>query len=546
MSQSTADSENSPQTSPAKSPGKAEGAAEEYPLAGRVVLVGAGPGDPGLMTVAGLDALRRADVLFYDALANPVLLDEAPARCEKINVGKRARKHLVKQEDTNQMMVDQARRVGPKGLVVRLKGGDPYLFGRGAEEAAFCAARGVPVMVIPGVTAGVAAPAAAGIPVTHRKIASTVTIITGHEDPTKGETSVDYPGLARLIQRGGTACFYMGVGRLQSICDELTNEGLSRNTPAALVQWGTLPRQRHVKGTLANIRQRTEDAGLSSPAIIVVGKVAAIDEPGLDYFTNRPLFGQRIVVTRTRQQSSSLKQQLEGMGAEVLEAPTIRIAEPTAEDAARLAAAVGEIGRYGWVVLTSANAVDALADRLAAAGRDSRALAGVRFACIGQATCDRLRQRLAITADLVPSRAVSDAFMEEFTAQHTLADSRVLLPVADIAGPALANRLRDAGAELDAITAYRTLPAECLPEPIVEALRAGEIDWVTFTSSSTATNLITLLGDDAQALSGCRLASIGPKTTQTLTEAGYPPTFEADPHDVSGLVAGLIRIPAEP
>ncbi|XAL99970.1 uroporphyrinogen-III C-methyltransferase [Phycisphaeraceae bacterium D3-23] len=529
MTNPTAKSENSAQT---PAPHAALSAAT-------VVLVGAGPGDPGLMTVAGLAALRKADVLFYDALANPVLLDEAPPACEKINVGKRARKHLVKQDDTNQMMVDRARRVGAGGTVVRLKGGDPYLFGRGAEEAVFCAKHGVPVVVVPGVTAGIAAPAAAGIPVTHRKIASTVTIITGHEDPTKGATSVDYQGLARLIERGGTACFYMGVGRLQSICDELAACGLPRATPAALVQWGTLPKQRHVAGTLDNIRQRVEDAGLSSPAIIVVGEVAAIDEPGLDYFTNRPLFGQRVVVTRTRQQSSSLKRQLEDLGAEVLEAPTIRIAEPRAADARRLATSVEQIESYGWVILTSANAVDALAESIAGAGRDSRSLAGVRFACIGGATADRLHERLNIVADFVPSRAVSDSFIAEFPATHDLAGVRLLLPVADIAGPAIARRLRDAGADLDEVTAYRTLPVESLPDAVVEAFRAGDIDWVTFTSSSTATNLVALLGDDAPALSRCKLASIGPKTTMALADAGYPPTVEAQPHDVAGLIDAL-------
>ena len=333
----------------------------------------------------------------------------------------------------------------------------------------------------------------------------------------------------------------MGVGRLQLICDELASHGLARSTPAALVQWGTLPRQRHVTGTLDNIRQRTEEAGLSSPAIIVVGEVAAIDEPGLDYFTSRPLFGQRIVVTRTRQQSSSLKRQLEDLGAEVLEAPTIRIAEPSEDDLALFSKAVGEIEQYGWVVLTSGNAVDAFADRLAAAGRDSRSLAGVRFACIGRPTAERLRDRLAVSADFIPSRMVSDTFIAEFPAAHAIEGVRVLLPAADIAGPAIAKRLRNAGADLDEVTAYRTLAVEHLPGTVVEAFRQGEVDWVTFTSSSTATNLVTLLGEDASALSRCKRASIGPKTTQTLADAGYPPTVEADPHDVAGLVDAIVR-----
>ena len=458
---------------------------------------------------------------------------------KKINVGKRARKHLVTQDDTNQMMVDKARAVGKDGLIVRLKGGDPYLFGRGAEEAVYCAKRGVPIQVIPGVTAGVAAPAAAGIPVTHRKIASTVTIVTGHEDPTKGDTSIDYAALAGLIAKGGTACFYMGVGRLQSICDELTTHGLARSTPAALVQWGTLPKQRHVTGNIDNIKQRVDAAGLSSPAIIVVGEVAAINEPGLDYFTNRPLFGKRIVVTRTRQQASALREQLEALGAQVLEAPTIRIEKPGEEEAARFAESLKTIGQYGWVVLTSANAVDAFADQLIALGDDSRALAGVQFACIGKATADRLRDRLCVSADFVPTRAVSDTFIDEFPKRYGLEGLRLLLPVADIAGPAIAERLRAAGAGLDEVICYRTERVAALDPTVVEAIRNREIDWVTFTSSSTATNLIALLGDDAPCLSQSKIASIGPKTTQTLTDAGYPPTVEAAPHDVAGLLAAI-------
>ena len=510
--------------------------------AATVILVGAGPGDPGLITVAGLDAVRRADVLFYDALANPALLDEAPQACERINVGKRARDHLVSQDDTNAMLVDKARAVGAGGTggtVVRLKGGDPYLFGRGAEEAAYCARHGVPVWVIPGVTAGIAAPATAGIPVTHRKVASTVTIITGHEDPTKAETSVDYPGLARLIGRGGTACFYMGVGRLQSICDALTANDLPRDTPAALVQWGTLPKQKHVTGTLATIRQRVQAAGLSSPAIIVVGEAAAIHEPGLDYFTSRPLFGQRIVVTRTRHQASGLRDALQHLGAEVLEAPTIQTAEPDDTQRQHLLDAIGDIQQYGWVVLTSVNAVDAFAKRLDEVGGDSRSLAGVRFACIGPSTADRLGQRLSVRADFVPTRAVSEAFAQQWLAAHPPGDARVLIPAADIAGPALADRLLEAGARVQQVAAYQTRRAEALPGPVVEALKAGEVQWVTFTSSSTVRNLIALLGEDAAWLSRARLASIGPKTSQALADAGFTPAVEADPHDIDGLVAAI-------
>lgn len=504
---------------------------------GRVYLVGAGPGDPGLITVAGLDALRSCDVVVFDALANPVLLDQAPATAERYDVGKRAKAHKLTQDETNQLLVDLAKQ-GKQ--VVRLKGGDPYLFGRGAEEAAFCTRAGVRCEVVPGVTSGIAAPATAGIPVTHRKVASTVTIITGHEDPTKGDTSIDYQALADLIKVGGTACFYMGVGRLQAICDSLTACGLADTMPAALIQWGTLPKQRHVTGTLANIKAKVDEAGLSSPAIIVVGEVAAIDEPGLDYFTNRPLFGQRILVTRTRQQVSDLRSQLESLGAEVLEAPTIQIVEPDAASKQSFADAVQSLADYDAVVLTSANAVHALADQLDAQGLDSRALAGLHLSCIGGSTAQVLKQRLSVAADIVPKRSVAEAFADELLAASGLAGKRILLPRADIARPALPEKLRQAGCVVDEIIVYETKNVDVLPDDVLTVLRDGGVDWVTFTSSSTARNLVELLGDEAGLLSNCKLASIGPKTSETMRERQLPITIEAAEHDIEGLVAAII------
>lgn len=510
---------------------------EEQDAAGRVYLVGAGPGDPGLITVAGLDALCSCDAVVFDALANPVLLDQAPAQAERYDVGKRAKFHKLTQDQTNQLLVDLARQ-GKK--VVRLKGGDPYLFGRGAEEAAFCARQGVRCEVVPGVTSGIAAPATAGIPVTHRKVASTVTIITGHEDPTKGETSIDYQALADLIKIGGTACFYMGVGRLQAICDELTGHGLPESMPAAVIQWGTLPRQRHAVGTLADIKARVDEAGLSSPAIIVVGEVAAINEPGLDYFTNRPLFGQRILVTRTRQQASDLRLQLEALGAEVLEAPTIQIIEPDAEDSAALNEAIRGVAAYDAVVFTSGNAVHAFADRLRQAGLDSRALSGLHLSCIGQATADVLQARLSCIADLVPRRSVADSFVRELLDGAGLAGKRFLLPQADIARPLLAEGLREAGCTVDVLIAYQTKPADALPEEVVQALRAGAIDWIPFTSSSTARNLVDLLGEEAGLLGNCQLASIGPKTSETMREHDLTIAVQAEQHDIDGLVRAIV------
>ncbi len=509
---------------------------------GTVYLVGAGPGDPGLITVTGRDLLCRADAVVYDALANPALLAHAPATARRLDVGKRARHHKLTQDQTNQLLLDLAR----EGLmVVRLKGGDPYLFGRGAEECAFLAAHGVRCEVVPGVTAGIAGPATAGIPVTHRKTASTVTIVTGHEDPTKGHTSVDYAGLAALIGTGGTACFYMGVGRLPAIAAALTAQGLSADTPAAAVQWGTLPRQRSVRGTLATLSGAVIAQGLGAPAIIVVGAVAALTDPGLDFFTDRPLFGVRVLVTRTRHQASELSAQLQAAGAQVIEAPTLELVPPAdwdVVDAAldRLAHPPAD-GGYRWLVLTSVNAVDTLADRLHATGHDARALAGVRLAVVGQATADALHARLAVRADLQPPRFTAAALAQAMADAGGLSGARCLLLRADIARPGLPAALTRAGARVDEVVAYETRPPAAMDPDALDALRAGAVDWVTFTSSSTARNLYRLLGADAALLSGVKTASIGPATTETVRTLGLGPTVQAAASTLDALVASLVQ-----
>lgn len=506
---------------------------------GKVCLVGAGPGDPGLITVTGLARLRNADVVVFDALANPVLLAEAPDVAERIDVGKRAKHHKLTQDQTNQLLVDLAR---DGKFVVRLKGGDPYLFGRGAEECAFITKQGIHCEVVPGVTAGLAAPATAGIPVTHRKVASTVTIVTGHEDPTKGETSVDYDGLAKLIARGGTACFYMGVGRLQQIADSLAECGLTRSTPAAVVQWGTLPQQRTAKGTLDNIKAEVQRAGVSSPAIIVVGDVAAIDEPGLDYFTHRPLFGQRILVTRTRQQASDLRAGLADLGAEVIEAPTLELVTPDNWDG--VDEAVGRIDENDWVLLTSANAVNTLADRLAAMGQDVRQLGGVQIAGVGDATTAALWDRLRLTPDFVPRDFSGSSMAKQLIADRAMAGKRCLLLRADIARPELPKLLAEAGAVVNEVVAYQTRVPETLDAAALEALHEGQLDWVTFTSSSTVRNLIELLGNERDLLKSLKTASIGPTTSQTMRKLGLPVTIESESAGVASLIDAVAKTAA--
>ncbi|MFA9477197.1 uroporphyrinogen-III C-methyltransferase [Phycisphaerales bacterium AB-hyl4] len=502
----------------------------------QVSLVGAGPGDAELITAAGLDRLRRAEVVVYDALANPALLAEAPAAAERIDAGKRARKHKLTQDEIHELLRDRA---AAGRYVVRLKGGDPYLFGRGAEELIYLAKQGISCEVVPGVTSGIAAPMAAGIPVTHREHASSVTFVTGHEDPTKPGTAVDYAALAKLIAAGGTVCFYMGVGRLPLIAEALTAGGLDGATPAAAVQWGMTPRQRSVRATVTTLAEAVKREGVGSPAIIVVGAVAGLDEPGLDYFTARPMFGKTVLVTRTRQQASKLGEQLAALGANVLESPTIELVPPA--DWSEVDAAVRDVRQYDWLVLTSVNGVAALADRLDAMGLDARQLAGVRVAAIGDTTAAALRERVGVKADLVPTRYVAESLAGELIAEHEMAGKRCLLLRADIARPTLPKLLGEAGAVVTEVVAYQTQLAAALPTAVVEALREGAVDWVTFTSASTVRNLVEMLGDERTLLSDVRLASIGPITSEAMREAGLAVDVEAAVSNVEGLVEVIER-----
>ncbi len=502
---------------------------------GSVWLIGAGPGDPGFITARGLELLGQADVVVYDALANPALLEHAPPVAERVYVGKRAGAHALEQDQIQQLLVDHARQ-GKR--VVRLKGGDPYLFGRGAEEATFVAQHGIACQVVPGVTAGIAAPAAAGIPVTHRRIASTVTFVTGHEDPTKGPSSVDYPALAGLIQTGGTVCFYMGVGRLGAIVDQLLGLGVARDTPVGVVQWGTTPHQRQVRTRLRDAVADTTAANLGAPAIIIVGQVAGLQEPGLDGFTRRALFGKRVVITRTRQQASDLRRLLDDLGAITLEAPTIELVPP--QDWTQVDQAIHTITQYDWLVLTSANGVTALHQRMDHLGFDARHLAGVKIAVIGDATQTALRHQLGIQADLVPPQFVAESLAQQLIEKHEVKNKNLLLLRADIARPALPKLLKAADANVTELTIYQTKLAPELPQEVLEALRENTVDWVTFTSSSTANNMVELLGPERALLEQVKIASIGPITSQTLHQLGLPPTIEAKTSNIPGLVEAIV------
>jgi uroporphyrinogen III methyltransferase / synthase len=490
-----------------------------------VHLVGAGPGDPGLLTVRALAVLRRADVVVYDRLSQESLLDLAPAAAERIDVGKAPGHVRLTQDEINALLVERGKSTA---TVVRLKGGDPFVFARGGEEAAALAQAGVPFEVVPGITSAIAVPAYAGIPVTLRHSSTSVTIVTGHEDRTAGdEGTVDWQAVARV---GGTIVILMGVARIGRIAEQLVAAGRSPDTPVAAVQWGTRPEQRTVRATLATIA----DHDLGTPSTIVVGDVAACD---LAWFENRPLFGRRIVVTRARGQASELVERLAALGAATVEVPAIEIRDP-ADGGTSLNEAARRLSTYDWVVVTSPNGARRLLDAVRAAGLDARAFGRARLAAIGPGTADALAAG-NLAADLVPDRFVAEALVDAFPE----GPGRVLLARAAVARGALPDGLRAKGWDVDVVEAYLTEPVPLGPEQ-AEALAGAEI--VTFTSSSTVTNFLAAIGHHrGDGPVPPVVAAIGPITAATARDHGLTVDVEADVHTIPGLVDALVAWAAE-
>jgi uroporphyrinogen III methyltransferase / synthase len=477
-----------------------------------VYLVGAGPGDPGLLTVRGAEVLRRADVVVYDRLSVAALLDLAPPRAERISVGKLPGRPSMDQAGINTLLVERGR-AGQE--VVRLKGGDPFVFARGGEEAEALGRAGVPFEVVPGITSAVAVPAYAGVPLTYRGLSKSFTVVTGHEDPWAA-TETDWEAVARV---GGTIVILMGVATRAAIAERLIAGGLAPDTPVAAVRWGTRPDQRSIRTTLGQLGA----VELEPPVTIVIGAVAALD---LRWFEDRPLFGRRVVVTRAREQASELVERLRGLGAETVEVPAI-VVGPASDGGDALRDAARRVRTFDWVVFTSANAVD----RFCAELPDARAFGGTSVAAIGPGTAEALA-RFGVRADLVPERSIAEALAEAFPA----GSGRVLLPQAAVARDVLPDALGAKGWRVEVVEAYRTRPADPSPTVLGEA---GKADAITFTSSSTVTNYLRAAGLDAVPP---LVACIGPVTAETARAAGLGVDVVADEHTVDGLIRALIGV----
>ncbi len=497
-----------------------------------VYLVGAGPGDPGLVTVRAVECLAQADLVLYDKLVSPRLLDYAPPQAERVCVTDLADCHVERYAPVQQMLIDEARR-GRR--VVRLKGGDPFVFGRGGEEAEALRQADVPFEVVPGVTAALGAAAYAGIPLTHRQYASAVAFVTGHEDPTKPGTALDWSALARFP---GTLVFYMGMSRLARIVSALVGHGKDAATPAAVVHWCTTGEQQTVEAPLAELPGAVQKAGLTAPALVFVGPVVAL-RGRLSWLERRPLLGKRVLVTRPRHQAGDLVRRLELLGAVPLVLPAVEIGPPV--DWAPVDRAIDALDSYQWLVFTSANGVSAFLDRLRERGRDLRALGGIRLAAIGPGTAEALRGN-RLEPNVVPAEYRSEALAEAL--RPRVADQAVLLARADRGREVLREELGRSAARVEQVAVYRQADAVDVHSPTLDCLRRGEVDYVTLTSANIARALVRALDEVSRGRleSGqVEVVSISPVTSAAVRELGLPVAAEADEYTVPGLVAALVR-----
>ena len=496
------------------------------PSTGIVYLVGAGPGDPGLLTLRAKECIEMADVLIYDYLSNAEFLRMAKPGSERIYAGKKAKDHTLTQDQINELIVAKAKE---GKIVTRLKGGDPVLFGRGAEEAAELAAAGIRYEIVPGVSSSIAGPIYAGIPVTHRAHASQLTIFTGHEDPTKAESSLDYAHLARTP---GTRVMLMGVERMMEITGELMKHGASADTPVALVRWATRGNQQTLTGTLGNIADKVKAAGFKAPAVCVIGDVVK-ERENINWFENRPLFGKRIVVTRTRHQAGGLTKQLSQLGADVIELPTIKITQPT--NLMEFGELVQDCYTYDWIIFSSPNGVDAFFTMFYKLYSDARSIGGAKIACIGPGTAEKVKE-YHLAVDLMPDKYVAEGLVEKFRKDESIEHLKVLWVRAEEAREVIARDLSKMGAIVDEALAYRTVPEREDNQSAIARMTDEGADMITFTSSSTVECFFAL---GLELPKGIKIASIGPVTSDAIRARGLKIDIEAKEHSIPGLVKAI-------
>ena len=493
---------------------------------GICILAGAGPGDLGLVTLKVRDEVSRADVIVYDALCNPEILKWAPAGAEIIYAGKRANQHALKQDETNALLV---KKTAEGKRVVRLKGGDPFVFGRGGEEAEELVKAGLKFEIVPGISSTISAPAYAGIPVTHREHTAQFTVFTGHEDPTKPESTLDYEGLAK---HPGTKVMLMGVERIAAVSEKLLQHGARADLPVALVRWGTTGRQETLTGRLDNIAKKVADAGFKAPAVCIMGDVVKLRDT-LNWFETRPLFGKRIVVTRTRKQAGALSTKLRDLGADVIELPTIRIEPPT--DLLAFGQLVQDAHTYDWLIFTSPNGVEAFFEMFFKIFKDAREIGGVRIAAIGPATAAKVRE-YHLAVDLQPEEYVAESVVEAFKKEGDVENLKILIARAEVARDVLPESLTKLGAIVDVACAYRTVPETEDVSGGMARFRDEGADMITFTSSSTVDNFLAL---KLPMPAGLKVASIGPVTSRTARDHGLTVDAEAKVFDIPGLLAAI-------
>jgi uroporphyrinogen III methyltransferase/synthase len=506
-----------------------------YGAYGKVFLVGAGPGDPALITVKGAECVRKADVILFDRLVHPRIWSSRKGECELIYVGKTPERPMLEQDEINGLLVEKAR---AGKTVVRLKGGDPFVFGRGGEEALALAEAGIDFEIVPGVTAAIASAAYAGIPVTHRGVSAGLTLATAHEAPAREKDAVNW---AKIAAAGGTVAAYMGVKNLRRVCRGLRAGGMPPGTPVAVIQDGTLPGQRTIMGTLATIADLAGKAGVRPPATAVFGEVVGLRDK-LNWFEKRPLFGRKIIVTRAQAQAAEMMQRLEDLGAETIPFPTIRIEPP--DDGRPLDEAIENLRRFDWVVFTSVNGVDAFMRRLAALGRDARALGHIRLCAIGPVTAGRLAH-YHLLVDCVPERFTSEEVVAALRKIEGVRGKSFLLPRSDIARSTLPDGLRELGCRVTEVVAYRIAGGldETAGPILFDLIKSGEIAYITFTSPSTARNFASYFdAGQLKTIAGkTRIAGIGPVTGEALRAIGLPPDVEADEFTVAGLVDAILE-----